>query len=59
MPHQCPGNRRWIQLLCDAWLLLPSQASRVDARDAMLAADQLRTRRPTGRRSGSRSPAGR
>ncbi|GAB3440045.1 hypothetical protein GCM10027517_14090 [Phycicoccus ginsengisoli] len=40
---QCPGNRRWIQLVFDAWLLMPSGAvSMVDARDAMLAADQLR-----------------
>src|SRR6266498_1543240 len=39
---QCPGNRRWAQLMYDAFLLLPSRASMVDARDAMLAADQLR-----------------
>jgi len=39
---QCPGNRRWIQLVYDAWLLLPSRITMVDARDAMLAADQMR-----------------
>ena len=39
----CPGNRRWIQLVFDAWLLMPSGAvSMVDARNAMLAADLLR-----------------
>ncbi len=40
---QCPGNRRWIQLVFDAWLLMPSgSVSMVDARDRMLAADLLR-----------------
>ncbi|HET6968774.1 MAG TPA: M36 family metallopeptidase, partial [Ornithinibacter sp.] len=40
---QCPGNRRWIQLVFDAWLLMPSgQVSMVDARDRMIAADLLR-----------------
>ena len=39
----CPGNRRWIQLMFDAWLLMPTgTVSMVDARNAMLAADQLR-----------------
>ena len=38
----CPGNRRWIQLVYDAWLLMPADVSMVDARDAMLAADMLR-----------------
>ena len=39
----CPGNRRWIQLVFDAWLLMPRGAvSMVDARDAMLAADLMR-----------------
>ncbi|KGN40137.1 peptidase M36 [Knoellia aerolata DSM 18566] len=39
----CPGNRRWMQLVFDAWLLMPSGAvSMVDARNAMLAADLLR-----------------
>jgi hypothetical protein len=39
----CPGNRRWIQLMYDAWLLMPTGAvSMVDARNAMIAADQIR-----------------
>jgi hypothetical protein len=38
----CPGNYRWIQLVFDAWLLMPNRASMVDARDALLAADLLR-----------------
>jgi extracellular elastinolytic metalloproteinase len=39
---QCPGNRRWIQLLMDAFLLMPTAPSMVDARNAILAADQAR-----------------
>jgi extracellular elastinolytic metalloproteinase len=39
---QCPGNRRWIQLYYDAMLLMPVGPSMLDARDAMLAADQNR-----------------
>ncbi len=39
---QCPGNRRWIQLVHDAFLLMPSGVSMLDARDAYLAADVLR-----------------
>ncbi|HYY57786.1 MAG TPA: M36 family metallopeptidase [Pyrinomonadaceae bacterium] len=39
---QCPGNRRWIQILFDAWLLMPSSPSMLDARDAYLAADMMR-----------------
>jgi hypothetical protein len=38
----CPGNRRWVQLMFDAWLLMPTRTSMVDARDAMLAADFMR-----------------
>ncbi|MFC7547922.1 M36 family metallopeptidase [Plantactinospora sp. GCM10030261] len=39
----CPGNRRWIQLVFDSFLLMSvSQVSMVDARDALLAADQVR-----------------
>ncbi len=39
----CPGNRRWIQLVFDAFLLMPSGTpTMLDARDAMLAADQIR-----------------
>jgi extracellular elastinolytic metalloproteinase len=40
---QCPGNRRWAQLVFDAWLLMArGDVSMVDARDAMLAADRIR-----------------
>jgi hypothetical protein len=40
---QCPGNRRWAQLVFDAWLLMATgQVSMVDARNALLAADQIR-----------------
>lgn len=39
---QCPGNRRWIQLMFDSFLLQPSATSMLDARDAFLAADQMR-----------------
>ena len=38
----CPGNRRWMQLLFDAYLLQPPASSMLDARDAMLAADVMR-----------------
>ncbi|HEX6206962.1 MAG TPA: M36 family metallopeptidase [Actinomycetota bacterium] len=39
---QCPGNRRWIQLAFDAFLLMPVAPTFLDARDAYLAADMLR-----------------
>ena len=38
----CPGNRRWAQIFHDAFLLLPSSISFLDARDAYLAADRMR-----------------
>ena len=39
----CPGNRRWVQLVFDSFLLMAgSRVSMVDARDAMLAADRIR-----------------
>ncbi len=39
----CPGNRRWVQLVFDSFLLMAvGQLSQVDARDALLAADQIR-----------------
>jgi extracellular elastinolytic metalloproteinase len=41
-PSTCPGNRRWIQLMFDAFLLQPGATSMLDARDAMLAADVAR-----------------
>lgn len=40
---QCPGNRRWIQLVFDAWLLMATGTpTMLDARDAMLASDMVR-----------------
>jgi hypothetical protein len=39
---QCPGNRRWAQLMFDAFLLMQPGVSMVDARDAYLAADRMR-----------------
>ncbi|MQB01336.1 MAG: peptidase M36 [Actinobacteria bacterium] len=39
----CPGNRRWIQLVFDAWTLMAAgDVTMLDARDAMLASDQIR-----------------
>lgn len=38
----CPGNRRWIQLVFDAMVLMPTAPTMLDARDAYLAADLLR-----------------
>ena len=38
----CPGNRRWVQIMFDAYLLMPTAPSMLDARDAYLAADQMR-----------------
>jgi hypothetical protein len=39
---KCPGNRRWIQIVFDAFLLMQSDVTMVDARDAYLAADKMR-----------------
>jgi extracellular elastinolytic metalloproteinase len=40
---QCPGSRRWMQLVFDAFLVPATGAvSMVDMRDAMLLADRLR-----------------
>jgi hypothetical protein len=41
-PQACPGNRRWIQLVFDAYLLMPTNPSMLQARDAQLAADLMR-----------------
>ena len=41
-PYACPGNRRWIQLLFDAMLLMPTNPTMLQARDATLAADLMR-----------------
>ncbi len=38
----CPGNRRWIQIVFDAYLLMQPAVSMLDARDAYLAADMMR-----------------
>ena len=38
----CPGNRRWMQLMFDAFLLMPTAPTMLEARDAYLAADQMR-----------------
>jgi extracellular elastinolytic metalloproteinase len=38
----CPGNRRWIQIVYDAFLLMPPDVSMLGARDAYLAADVMR-----------------
>jgi extracellular elastinolytic metalloproteinase len=39
---QCPGNRRWMQIVFDAYVLMPVAPSMLDARDAYLAADVMR-----------------
>jgi extracellular elastinolytic metalloproteinase len=41
-PEQCPGNRRWIQIMFDAFLLQQGDTSMLTARDAYLAADRMR-----------------
>jgi uncharacterized repeat protein (TIGR01451 family) len=41
-PANCPGNRRWIQLMFDSFLLQPGATNMLIARDAMLAADMAR-----------------
>lgn len=42
----CPGNRRWSQIMHDAFLLMPSEPTFVDARDAYFAADLARSASP-------------
>lgn len=39
---QCPGNRRWIQIVHDGFLVQPSATSMVDSRDAQLMGDMMR-----------------
>jgi extracellular elastinolytic metalloproteinase len=41
-PDLCPGNRRWVQILFDAFLLQQGDTSMLTARDAYLAADRMR-----------------
>ena len=38
----CPGNRRWVQLMFDSFLLQQGDTSMLDARDAFIAADRMR-----------------
>jgi hypothetical protein len=38
----CPGNRRWIQLVFDSMLIDPTAPTMIDARNSMLAADTMR-----------------
>jgi extracellular elastinolytic metalloproteinase len=40
--HRCPGNRRWMQLVFDAMLLMPVNPTMLQARDALLTADLMR-----------------
>lgn len=39
---RCPGNRRWVVLMFDSFLLQQGATSMLDARDAFLAADRMR-----------------
>ena len=39
---RCPGNRRWVALMFDSFLLQQGATSMLDARDAFLAADRMR-----------------
>ncbi|CAA9330014.1 MAG: hypothetical protein AVDCRST_MAG72-206 [uncultured Nocardioidaceae bacterium] len=39
---KCPGNRRWMQMVFDAYLLMPPAVSMLGSRDAYLAADLMR-----------------
>jgi extracellular elastinolytic metalloproteinase len=39
---QCEGNRRWVQTMFDAYLLMPTGPTFLDARDSYLAADMVR-----------------
>ncbi|MBA3618668.1 MAG: M36 family metallopeptidase [Acidothermales bacterium] len=39
---KCPGNRRWMQTVFDAYLLMPPAVSMLGSRDAYLAADMMR-----------------
>jgi extracellular elastinolytic metalloproteinase len=40
--ESCEGNRRWIQLVFDAYLMMPIAPTFLDARDAILGADMMR-----------------
>ena len=38
----CPGNRRWIQMIFDGFLLQPAATSMLTSRDAILASNKMR-----------------
>ena len=40
--YECPGNRRWVQLMFDSFLLQQGATGMLDARDAFIAADRMR-----------------
>ena len=41
-PDRCPGNRRWIRIMFEAFVLTPNNApSMLEMRNAYLAADQM------------------
>jgi hypothetical protein len=40
--EQCSGARRWIQIMFDSFLIMPTRPTFLDARDAQLAADMVR-----------------
>ncbi len=42
LASDCPGDRRWMQDYYDAMVMMPRRPTMIDARDAMLAADQGR-----------------
>ena len=56
--EQCPGNRRWIQIVFDAFLLQQGDTSMLDRPRRLPGRrpDALRRRQP-GRRCGTRSPS--
>ncbi len=39
---RCPGNRRWMQIVFDAYLMMPPSVSMLGSRDAYLGADLMR-----------------
>jgi extracellular elastinolytic metalloproteinase len=41
-PQECPGNRRWIQIVYDAYLIMTPTPTMLEARNAYLAADLAR-----------------
>jgi hypothetical protein len=56
---KCPGDRRWIQLVYDGWLLMANgNVSMLDARDAMLTATHLRFEVAASQCSGNPEYAG-